>query len=167
MPILNPIRPSAAIRERYEASMVKLVGEMQADIVHTITAEYRDNQPEIVLLAADHSPARALQKAITTVGKRWLSRFDELAPRTAEYFATAVKDRCDRVLADDLRRAGMSVRFKMTAAMNDAYQAVRGDNISLIKSIPAQHLTAVEGLVMRSVQRGRDLGSLTEALTKQ
>jgi SPP1 gp7 family putative phage head morphogenesis protein len=65
----------------------------------------------------------------------------------------------------DLRKAGMSVRFKMTAAMNDAYQAVRAENVNLIKSIAQQHLTQVETLVMQSVQQGRDLGALTQELT--
>lgn len=167
MPTLTPLRPSAAIRERYESGLVAIIERMQADIVRTIRHEYASNQPEMVLLAADASPARAIQAALGKLGKRWLDRFDELAPRMAEYFATAVKDRVDETYRADLRRAGMTVRFKMTAAMNDAYQAVRADNVSLIRSIAEQHLTAVEGMVMRSVQRGRDLGALTDDLTKQ
>ena len=167
MPLLTPLRPSAAIAERYDARLAKLIATMHADILRTVTREYRANTPEIVLLAADASPARAMQAALQKLGKRWLDRFDELAPRMAEYFATAVKDRVDATYRADLRRAGMTVRFKMTAAMNDAYQAVRAENVSLIRSIPEQHLTAVEGHVMRSVQRGRDLGGLTEALVDQ
>ena len=73
----------------------------------------------MVLLAADHSPARALQLVARRIGKKWLDRFDDLAPQMAQYFATAVKDRNDKQMAADLRRAGMTVRFKMTAAMND------------------------------------------------
>lgn len=167
MPTLNPVRPSAPLRERYEARLLKMVAQMHADIVRTLTAAYTINQPEIVLLAVDHSPARALQLVARRIGKKWLDRFDELGPQMASYFATAIKDRNDRQMAADLRRAGITVRFKMTAAMNDAYRAVIGENVALIRSIAETHLTGVETLVMRSVQDGRDLGALTEGLTKQ
>lgn len=162
---LNPVRPSAPIRAKYEARLLALVDEMHQSLLHWITLEYRANQPEVVLLAADRSPAQALRAIIARVGKRWLTRFDEMAPKLADYFATAVKDRNDRALMADLRRAGMTVRFKMTGAMRDAHDAVRAENVSLIRSIAEQHLTQVETLVMRSVQQGRDLGTLTQELT--
>ena len=162
---LSPISPAAPIRAKYERRLLALVDEMHRSLVHWITAEYRANQPEVVLLASDKSPAAAMRAIIARVGKRWLQRFDEMAPKLADYFATAVKDRNDRALMGDLRRAGMTVRFKMTAAMNDAYQAVRAENVNLIRSIAQQHLTQVETLVMQSVQQGRDLGTLTKELT--
>lgn len=162
---LSPIRPSAPIRAKYEKRLLALVDEMHRSLLHWITLEYDHNEPEVVLLAADRSPALAMRAILTRIGRRWLRRFDEMAPRLADYFATAVKERCDRALMSDLRKAGMTVRFKMTAAMNDAYQAVRAENVGLIKSIAQQHLTQVETLVMQSVQQGRDVGGLTEALT--
>lgn len=163
--ILSPIRPAAPIRAKYEARLLALIEKMHAAIADAITLEYDRHEPEVVLLAADRSPAEAMRTIIARVGKRWLARFDELAPKLADYFATAVKDRCDRALLADLRRAGMTVRFKMSAAMRDAYDAVRAENVGLIRSIAQQHLTQVETLVMQSVQQGRDVGALTKALT--
>jgi SPP1 gp7 family putative phage head morphogenesis protein len=55
----------------------------------------------------------------------------------------------------------------MTPAMRDIIQATVHENVSLIKSIPRQYLTQVEGLTMRSVQSGRDLGFLAKGLQKQ
>lgn len=162
---LSPVRPAAPIRAKYERRLLALVDEMHRSLVHWITAEYRANQPEVVLLASDKSPAAAMRAIIARVGKRWLQRFDEMAPKLADYFTTAVKDRNDRALMADLRRAGMTVRFKMTAAMRDAYDAVRAENVGLIRSIAQQHLTQVETLVMQSVQQGRDVGALTKELT--
>jgi SPP1 gp7 family putative phage head morphogenesis protein len=40
-------------------------------------------------------------------------------------------------------------------------------NVALIKSIPQQYLHQVEGMVMRSVQEGRNLGDLSKDLQKQ
>lgn len=162
---LKPIRPSAAIRADYERRLQAEIADMHASILRWLVAEYRRATPEIVIYASDDSPARTLQSAMRSLGRRWLKRFDELAPRLAQHFATAVHSRSDRALMADLRRAGMSVRFKMTAAMNDAFQATVGENVSLIRSIAEQHLGQVEQLVMRSVQDGRDVGALTKELT--
>ncbi len=164
MPTLSPIRPAAPIRIKYEARILALLDEMQRSIVHWLTIEYRRNEPEVVLLGQDRSPAATLQAAMRKLSRRWLKRFDDLGPRMADYFATAVKDRNDRTLMADLRRGGMTVRFKATRAMNDAFQAVRAENVGLIRSVAEQHLGAVEQAVMRSVQTGRDLGSLTKEL---
>lgn len=58
----------------------------------------------------------------------------------------------------------MTVEFQMTPAMRDILGATVNQNVTLIKSIPAQYFEQVEGLVMRSVQTGRDLGSLAKEL---
>lgn len=164
--MLAPVRPSAPIRIKYEARLLALVDEMHTSIVHWIGAEWRRNTPETVLYGADEDPVKALQAELSELGARWLARFDELSTNLAKYFATAVRDRSDRSLLADLRKGGMSVRFKMTGAMRQAYQAVIAENVGLIRSIATQHLGQVETLVMQSVSQGRDLGGLTKALQK-
>lgn len=55
----------------------------------------------------------------------------------------------------------------MTSQMNNALQATIAENVGLIRSIPEKYFTEVEGLVMRSVARGRDLSYLTDELQKR
>lgn len=164
--MLTPVRPAAPIRAKYEQRLIALIDEMHRSILHWIKAEYRRNTPETVIAARDELPVRAMQRAMEKLGRQWLKRFDTLAESLAAYFAQAVKDRSDRALASMLRAGGFSVKFKMSPAMRDAFEAVRAENIGLIKSIAQQHLTHVETLVMQSVSQGRDLGTLTKALTK-
>ena len=59
------------------------------------------------------------------------------------------------------------MELRTTRAVNDVLQATIHENVSLIRSIAQQHLTQVEGMVMRSVQRGRDLGQLATDLEQQ
>ena len=59
------------------------------------------------------------------------------------------------------------MKFKMTRAMRDIMAATVGQQVSLIKSIPSQYFTNIGGLVMRSVQTGRDLEQLTKDLKAQ
>lgn len=165
---LTPIHPSAAIRDAYQRRLDAAIDRMSRDTTRTLTAAYKANPPSaMILYGQDASPARIMARAMRGLSRKWLGYFDELAPSMAEWFAKSVKDRCDRELAGMLRKGGMSVKFKMTAAMNDAFQAVKAENVGRIRSIPQQYLTQVEGLVMRSVQNGRDVGYLTQELSKR
>ena len=164
--MLTPVRPAAPIRAKYDERLTALIGEMHRSIMHWVKAEYRRNTPETVIYARDDDPVKELQRALNTLGKRWLHRFDQLSESLAEYFAKAVRDRTDRSLMADLRKSGFTVRFKMTPAMRDAFNAVRAENVGLIRSIAQQHLAHVETLVMQSASRGGDLGTLSKALTK-
>jgi uncharacterized protein with gpF-like domain len=63
-----------------------------------------------------------------------------------------------------LDKAGFTVGLKLSREANDALQATIGENVWLIRSITAEHLADVDGLVMRSVQTGRDIAGLTDEL---
>lgn len=165
--MLRPIRPAAPIRIRYEQRLTAPIDEMHTSIVYWISAEWHRNEPETVLYGTDETPVRALRKAINSLADQWLDRFDTLADSLAAYFTKAIKDRTDRALMANLRQGGMTVKFKMTKPMRDAYDAVRAENVGLIRSIAQQHLGQVETLVMQSVSQGRDLGGLAKALEKQ
>jgi SPP1 gp7 family putative phage head morphogenesis protein len=159
------VRPSAAIQATYVRKLdAELLG-MQAALLRHIRPVYRENSPEI--MALDASPARELRAFMRKFARRWQSRFNDLAPKLAEYFATAVADRVDGELSRMLRAAGFTVKMQLTRSQNDVLQATVGENVDLIKSIAAQHLTQVQGIVMRSVQEGRDLATLTKALTDE
>lgn len=115
-------------------------------------------------LAMDASPAATLQTIMNRLSQRWRRRFSQAAPELADYFAKSMARRSDSQLAAILEKAGFSVKFNMTREMNDVMQATISEQVGLIKSIAERHLTQVQGLVMRSVSEGRDLGTLTTEL---
>lgn len=170
--LIRPVRPNAGIESAYNQALQKWVEALHRSLVWWISAQWHANTPELAQDAGmesfrDGSPANALRRAMHRMSRRWLKNFDKAAPELAKYFADKAMGSADRQLEDILQKAGFTVKFKLTAAANDAYQAVIAENVGLIKSIASQHLTEVEGLVMRSVQRGRDLGSLTEELAQR
>lgn len=144
-----------------------LIDDMHASIIHWLVASYRNNEPTLIPMAQDALPANMLRKTMKELRKRWEKRFDEMAPKLAEYFAKTVSRRSDSSLQRILRQGGVSVRFKPTKVQKDVMQAAVNENVTLIKSIPQRHLDEVEGLVMRSVQRGRSLGELSKELQKR
>jgi uncharacterized protein with gpF-like domain len=113
------------------------------------------------------SAAEAITDAFAKLAKRWQKKFDEAAPKLARWFATAAARRSDSTLRRILKDGGFSVKFKMTPAAADIIDAAVAENVALIKSIPQQYLTQVEGAVMRSVRQGRDLGPLAKELRAQ
>ena len=163
--VLKPVHPNAGIAARYGRSLTKMVDEMSASFQYFLAAAYRKNEPAI--LAMDATPADELQDAVDELAKRWRKRFDTASERLARYFAKDIHRRSDAVLRKILKDGGFTVEFKMTPAMRDIFNATVEQNVQLIKSIPQQYLTDVQGAVMRSVQTGRDLHSLTKELQER
>jgi SPP1 gp7 family putative phage head morphogenesis protein len=149
----------------FRRRLFALLDEMHNSLAFWLAAEYKASKPELAQDAPN--AAHRLRWEMDRLGRRWLDRFSIAAPELAQYFSTAAKDRVDSALAASLRKAGISVRFQITPAIQEALDASTVENISLIKSLGQQHLTQVEQLVMRSVTAGRDVGGLTKALQQQ
>lgn len=171
--VLRPVRANAGIEAAYNKALQRWVDEMHKSLVYWITAQYRANPPPALAQDAgmesfrDGSPANAMRRAIHRMSRRWMKAFDKGSEELAKYFVDKAAGATDVQLKQILKKAGFMVEFKTTKAINNAMQAAIGENVSLISSIAEQHLSEVEGLVMRSMQRGRDLGSLTEELTQR
>lgn len=160
--LLAPIHPNAGVEAEYRRRLQKLIAEMNASVLYFVSAAYRANEP---VLAQDAVPADELRKALAKLGRRWRKRFDDAAPDLATYFATDASKRSDFALRAALKKGGFTIAFKPTPTQRDVMAATVQANVSLIKSIPDQYLTQVEGSVMRAVQTGGDLGALTKELT--
>jgi len=160
----RPLHPNAGIEACYRKKLTALIDEMNRSLVYWLSASYRQNKPEI---AQDELPANALRRTMKGLRKRWERKFNDMAPKLAEYFAKIAAQRSDSTLQRIFKQGGISVKFKATKAQKEVMAAIVHDNVLLIKSIPRRHLDEVEGLVMRSVQQGRALGELSKELQKR
>lgn len=160
-PQLPIVRGNVGIGVWYRRKLEAAVAEMHKSILYWLSAEYK--AAGFASDAADGG-AESMGDASKRLGRRWQTYFDEMALSLSRRLGEKVLKHSDGALAAGLRDHGFSVKFQMTDPMRNAYQAVIGENVALIKSIASQHLADVEGLVMRSVARGRDLGSLTTDL---
>lgn len=162
--VLGPLHPNAGLTAAYRAKLEKLIDEMDASVQYWVRTRYKNNEP--LMAMDDVLPANELKRVLRELSKRWLKNFDDAKWELADYFTGAVSKRTDAALRAILRKGGFSVKFKMTRAMRDVFNATRAQNVALIKSIPEQYLKNVEGAVMRSVQAGRDMGTLAKFLEK-
>lgn len=139
---------------------------MQASLVFWLKAQYRAaGFAEGAQDAADGGPVAHMRKEMRKLTTRWQDSFNQMAATLSQEFAERVKANTDAALVGRLKERGLpTVKFTMADEMRNAYQAIAGEQVGLIKSIASEHLSDVEGLVMRSVARGRDLETLTKDL---
>lgn len=160
-----PMRPNVGTGEVYRKELVRLIDEMNASLAYWLEARYKENPAGAVSM--DESFVGTLKRTMRNLGKRWQDKFDEAAPKLAEHYAKRAADRSTKVLDGILRDAGMVVDFKMTPAMRVVMDATVIENVSLIRSIAAEHLADVEQLVLRSASQGRDLATMSTELREK
>ena len=163
---LRAVRPNVGIQAWYKRKINDLLEKMQRSVLYWLTAAWNQNPPEN--MAQDASPAKTLDATVKGLVRRWMKQFDLISRPIAQEFADrSVRQTDDTTNAILKSRQLPTIEFKMTPAMNDAYQAVIAENVGLIKSIPQKYLQDVQGAVMRSVAAGRNIGDLTDELKEK
>lgn len=162
--VLRSVKPNAGIEAMYRAKLHRMVEELHHSTLYWVRAGFRAHPPRI---AQDASPADWLRRIVNKLRDRWTKNIDDTAEKLGAYFSQAVAGRSDAALKKILRDGGFSVKFTMTPAMKDVLAATVQENVSLIKSIPAQYFTQVEGIVARGVATGNDLSQISKDLQAQ
>lgn len=162
--ILRAVKPNAGIQAAYRRRLQSLIDDMQRSTVWWLRAAYRKDEDRI---AQDASPARGLQKVLNRLFRYWLRRWSDEAEKIAREFIGKTQRRTTNSYQQAFKAAGFTVKMDPSRAQNDVVQALLGENVSLIKSIPQHYFTEVTGLVQRSASMGRDVGFLVDELDKR
>lgn len=157
------VTPNLGVQQAYKRELDKLIAEMSNSFEYWVEAAYKANPPRMEV-AMDALPSSELAKKIAAIGKRWIKKFDDMAEKIATKFAESGRKATDSSFQSALKDAGWAVDFKVTSVMRDAMNATIVENVSLIKSIPQQYLTDVQGIVMRGFSQGRDLKDISDDL---
>ena len=159
--VARAVWPNIGSRNRYHRRIQRMVAEMAASVEYWLTAQRKADPPA---LAQDSTPAEQMKFEFAKLVERWQGKFDEMAPTVAESFLKNSFQGTDNAMRQALRDAGWSVEFTLTPAMRDAFQAMLAENVGLIRSIPAQYLQEVEGIVMRNYASGRNVRAMAEEI---
>ena len=161
--VLPPIHANPGIAAGYRRQLEALIDEMTNSLEYWLCARWKADPP---IMALDATPADLMARTMRELTKRWQTRFDDIARTVARRFAAGVtgatSNRIDRLLSE----AGWRVNFTVSPGVRDVMAASVTENVGLIKSIAQQHLSKVEGIVMRNVQTGNDLASMTREIRK-
>lgn len=165
--IVRSVAANRGIEAKYRKQLQAMIADMHGSIEYWVMAAYRKAPPrmaEVVDQAQDASPAAMMAKVLAALGKRWIKKFEGAAPDIAEAYLKGMFKSSDSAFRKALKDAGLSVEFKMTPAVRDAFNASLAENVGLIKSIPSEYLQKVGGIVMRSYSAGRDLQTMVKEL---
>jgi hypothetical protein len=157
--LAKPVISNRGVAIRYRKAIDREIQAMLDSLEYWLQAAYRKAPP---LIAQDASPVQIVKKIFARLAKYWLDRFNTKADEIANYHVGRMFQTSDKSLQQSLKDAGWAVDFKMTKEMKDALNASMAENVGLIKSIPAQLLPQVEGIVMRSYSSGRDLSTMVD-----
>lgn len=167
---LDAIHPNEGVEAAYRKKLQALAAEMSKSFIYWTRAAWKKDDP---VMAQDRHPRHIpntsgavvdLRKTMQRLGKHWQDRFDSLSNELAEVFVSGATATTDAAMMAALQRAGFTVKFQMTQAAREGYQAVLQENVGLIKSIASEYLTEVQGDVWRAVSQGYDLQALTNKL---
>ena len=114
--------------------------------------------------ASLRSPSARMRKPMKELADRWTKRFEDMSASIAEKFAVSGMKHTDASFKAALKDAGWTVEFKMTPVMRDAMNATIQENVALIRSIPEQYFTEINGIVNRGFTAGRDLQYISQEL---
>lgn len=161
--VLPPVHPNIGLELEYTRKLEALIEAMHKSIMWWVVQGYKANPPHTVM-AEDDSSAVKLEKIIKRLTRYWQKHFNEAARKMAKYFAQTTTQRADNTLEQILKASGFAIQFKVSPAANDVLQSTIRANVALITNMTQRHLKEIEGMVMRSVQTGRDIGTLTKDL---
>ena len=123
--------------------------------------------PDLAQDAAPKTTQQRLFSELARLQKHWEKHFKDVAMRLAGRWAGAsYKDNANAWKAQ-ARRAGFIVDMQLTPAQRTQLDAAVEASVSLIKSIPSQFATDVQGIVSRSFVAGRDLDTMAKALRQR
>jgi uncharacterized protein with gpF-like domain len=157
-------RPNAGIEVAYRKRLLAALAAMEKNVLRTVSLLYADDPPE---LAQDESPAAALAAAMVELRRRWDREFSTIANTWGRRFTADATGHADRAFAAQLRKAGFTVKFTMSAKAQDVFTATLKEQVNLITSISAEAMTQLSSVVAQSVTTGRAVGDLAKALREQ
>lgn len=157
MKTLRPIYPNKGIEARYRRELRSLIDDMIQSYSFWIEAAYKKNPP---LMAIDELPTKTIKRYFEELAKRWLKNFDDVIGGIVDKMVFKQIKTTDSTLQTMLKDSGFAVDLKLTPTMRDMANAVIAENVGLIKTIPQQFHSKVEGAVMRGYVAGHDLKAI-------
>lgn len=163
---LKPVRPPIALERAYHRKIRKLLREMNESLYDNLRQVYREIEPQVV----GDGALGDVQTRIRRLVAEWEKRFEDEAYFLAEWFGNQSREYVARNLQQQMRKSklaqvGFDLKFSyMSQREKDAFGAIVAENVNLIKSIASQHLTNVTGVVLRGIETGHDLSTVTKSL---
>lgn len=162
--LVQPTMPEV----RFQAKLDRLVTAMTEATRKELERYYRQ-QWAADTVAMDASFTAGAARLLRSLSKRFTALFTERAGGLAEALSKGVSDATARTLGQSLKDVSGGVTLKtdvISGRVAEVMAAGVKENVSLIKSIPAEYFQKIEGDVMRSITTGRGMADLVPDILK-
>ena len=171
----KPLFYNASQQARYQRALQQLVAQMTKETVEQIKRLFHGDTADDFF--DQQAEAAALDASITAQAKKLMNKltlkfqqlFNSKAQGLAETMVEGAKKTSQSTLGSSLKQlsGGLSLKTGIVPkGMEDVANASVQENVALIKSIPSQYLTNVQGSVMRSITTGAGIADLLPAISK-
>lgn len=168
----------AGVADRYARKLQRLADEMTATTKREVTALYRhpdvvsyfEKKNAAVSFAMDVSPASQARILTNDLKNRFDTLFRAVAPELAAGMVDQANEASEDAMAASLRELSGGLKLKtdlLTGTLDEFMKASVAGNVALIKSIPSEFFTDVQGAVLRSITDGKGLDDLTKFFEDQ
>jgi len=163
------LQPNAAAEAHYHQRLTRLIRRMTDIIDSDLKALFKGSTAKEYFAqdASISAEARILMNALIA---RCQGLFDIAAKPLAERVASDASKSSAASLKHSIKELSQGLTLKtdmISGDIKDILSATVTENVGLIKSIPSEYLTQVQGAVMRSITQGRGLADLVPFLRKQ
>lgn len=154
----------AGVASRYSHHLARLANAMTADVHAQIVALFRHDDVTAYFAAFDAiSPASQARIVTNKLQAKWEQIFGSAAKPLADTMVGQANMASASAVASSLKEmsAGLSLSTRaITPQMAEVLKGTVAQNVSLIKSIPSEYFTKVQGEVLRSITDGKGLEEL-------
>ena len=165
---LRITKPSILVEQYYKDQLTDLVDDMCRSVEYWVASSFKKVEPHIGV--SDVAPGKAfgdLSRQMAELTKRWNDRFKDRSDDLAKLFTKKAAGHVNSSFDKALKAVGFGINFQITPQQKLLLKATVKENVSLIRSIPEQYLSAVEGQVFRAVSTGGDLQKLSDWLEQR
>lgn len=164
----------AGVASRYSAQLRKLSREMTADVRQQIETLFKHDDVAAYFAkfhaAADISPASQARILTNQLRAKWEQIFGSKSKPLAETMVGQANMASASAVHMSLKElsSGLTLDARaMTPQMVEVFKGTIAQNVALIRSIPEEYFTKVQGEVLRSITDGKGLEDLTPFFREQ
>lgn len=168
MRTLRPVRPPIAVEREYHKRIKALFQKMNRSLFWWLRAEYRKvDTPQVNVQDGSMTD---VQKKLKQLHKYWSKAFEKEADVLGEWFGNAVQKYTTTNLKNQMKKSkletlGFDLKFSYHSRKErDVLKAIIMENVRYITNIGEDQMGRAEGVILRGIENGYDLSTMSENL---
>lgn len=158
----KPLNHNAAIRARYEKALRTITLQMTTQVKNQLTKLFKSSTAK-EYFTMDASITSDAKKLLASLNEKFTTLFASKSIDLATTMVNEAQKHSQKEVKESLEELTGAITLKknfIPLQVQEVSKAAISENVSLIKSIPSEYFTKINGAVMRSITSGQGVKSL-------